>query len=575
MKAITLIIITSILALTSVKAQSLSPVQLDSLYNKFVQYKNPSQESHPGIMSVPVHDKCSFGLISSIKYNYKNFSSSQKKVLDVLLSRPASDTSFVSPHGFFRIHFTKSDFPNYIPDNLRSNIPADQLQKYKELYLDSLGIALDSAYNFEVNYLGYPPPPSDGTAGGDGKYDIYIERISDYGGTYPETPIGGVDSTYTSYMEISNDYSGYYTDGINAARVTVAHEFHHAIQIGNYIYRYDLDGYFYELTSTSMEHFVYPAIHDYYNYLPYYFYHTQNSFTQNGTGEEYALAIWNIFLKDKFGYGIIKKQWELMTRMRAIRAISNSLTDYNTSFGAEFGEFGVWTYFTNYRTVRGKYFENASQYPIVRPRETILFNSSPLNTQGYTEPLTNTFLSIHRPSGNTTEAPDSLCIIITNSDISSGIDSNYSSIYFAYNLYSSNTDGSYLLTDNYFYSFSTNQPALWLIGAILNNEVLVVGQTGVVNSGYVYPSPFNYKNNYSLHIPVKYNTSGFAQLNIYDITMKLVYSASKKISNDNGKQVLFWNALSNNNEKLSSGVYIYVIKSGDNITKGKLVIFNE
>jgi hypothetical protein len=35
-----------------------------------------------------------------------------------------------------------------------------------------------------------------------------------------------------------------------------------------------------------------------------------------------------------------------------------------------------------------------------------------------------------------------------------------------------------------------------------------------------------------------------------------------------------WNALDENSDRLPSGVYIYVIQKGDEITKGKVVIFN-
>lgn len=559
---------------SSINAQKYGKTQLDSLYNRFVEFKSYKGAVHTGIQTAQVHGKCGFGLISEIKFNYRYFTEEQKKVLDVLFQRPSSDTSFVSPNGFFRIHFTKSDFPDYIPDKLRPTIPANQMQKYKEIYLDSLAIALDSAYNFEVNYLGYPPPPPDGTAGGDDKYDIYLDRTSDYGSTYPETQISSIP-TFTSYMEMSDDYSGFPTDGINGARVTAAHEFHHSIQIGDYVDRYDSDAFFYELTSVSMEHFVYPTIHDYYQYLPSYFNNTQNSFTQNGTDQEYALGIWNIFLKDKFGYGIIMKQWELMPRMRAIKAIDNSLIDYYTTFGTEFANFGIWTYFTGYRAVPGKYFIDAAHYPIIKPADNMSFNTPSLNIQGYTEPLTNNFLSITRQYSNSYTSPDSLTVILTNADISKGVDSNYTNVPFSYNLYTTQTAGKTLLTNDYYYGFSTAQPALWLTGAVLNNMVVVSGQTGVRNSDFVFPSPFNYKYNVNLYIPVTYNSTRSAQLYIYNIAMRLVYSGSKIISNIMGRQVLTWNALDNNNDKLSSGVYIYVIKSGDNITKGKLVILNE
>jgi hypothetical protein len=58
--------------------------------------------------------------------------------------------------------------------------------------------------------------------------------------------------------------------------------------------------------------------------------------------------------------------------------------------------------------------------------------------------------------------------------------------------------------------------------------------------------------------------------------MKLVYSSTVSlIKLDNVKPVIMWSGKDNNNQKLSSGVYIYVLKSGNTVKKGKLVIFNE
>ena len=40
----------------------------------------------------------------------------------------------------------------------------------------------------------------------------------------------------------------------------------------------------------------------------------------------------------------------------------------------------------------------------------------------------------------------------------------------------------------------------------------------------------------------------------------------------NGQKVIKWNCRIRKNEKLHSGIYIYIIKSGDNLTKGKIGI---
>ena len=177
-------------------------------------------------------------------------------------------TSVVSSNGFFRVHY---------------DLTGTNALGYD---LNLLLQAIDSVYSFEITYLGYPAPPSDGSAGDDDKYDIYVLNILDYGYTQPEDMVGA--SKWTSFMVIDNDFgTGFYTHGIDAARVTVAHEFHHAIQMGNYApinpsepYR-SSDRFYYELTSTAFEEFVFDEVNDYYAYMPAYFNHPSQSFPQN------------------------------------------------------------------------------------------------------------------------------------------------------------------------------------------------------------------------------------------------------------------------------------------------------
>jgi len=53
-----------------------------------------------------------------------------------------------------------------------------------------------------------------------------------------------------------------------------------------------------------MEEFVFDSVNDYYAYMLDYFRNTEKAFPlQNG----YNLAIWNIYLKDVFGFWHFKK----------------------------------------------------------------------------------------------------------------------------------------------------------------------------------------------------------------------------------------------------------------------------
>ena len=275
-------------------------------------------------------------------------------------------TSIVSPSGFFRIHYDQTGFnrPAYV-----SSLSADQNAA-------EVSEALDSVYRFEVNYLGFLPPPGDNGAGSDDKYDVYIQNQGAglYGYTEPESKVGTVN--WTSFIVIDNDYIGYYSSGIDGMLVTVAHEFHHGIQVGNYSvpdpnspYR-DSDVYFYEITSTSMEEFVYDTVNDYYAYMQSYFQNPQSAMPgQNG----YNLAIWNMYLQQAFGFDILKQQWELIPSTSAILSINNTILNAGSSFPGELNKFGIWTYYTNIRTIPGSYFEEAANYPLIRPTSTLTF----------------------------------------------------------------------------------------------------------------------------------------------------------------------------------------------------------
>lgn len=548
----------------SLNAQQLNQSQLDSVYNLFTRNLGIKTGNHAVIQSAGRQRvKCGFGLSYTVRANFNRFTPAQKIILKTLVDRPVTDTSMVTPGGFFRIHY----------DTAGPTAPVYSL--------DSLAIALDSAYNFEVNYLGYPPPPSDNDAGGDNKYDIYISpTFVGYGTTTPDNEVVPGSNRFTSFMLIQNDYSSFgdtsnfNTDyrgkkGINAARVTVSHEFHHSIQMGNYILRYDQDAFFYELTSTSMEHFVYPNIKDYLFYLPSYFYNTQTSLGSNVSPVEYAMAIWNIYLKDTFGYDIIKKQWELMPEMRALQAIANAFADYNTTFGEQLNKFGVWTYYTNYRTIPNKYFEDAAYYPTVQPVANLLISSSS-PVQLVSKPVSNNFITILNPQNR-----DSVVSIITNADVDNGVNNTDADLPFSFSLYNYPRDGSTRLTDNYFEYFSADRPAFWVTSAVINNRLIDTSFFVLQNINYVFPSPFNYSKSKYIYIPAQPDANGYTELDVYNISMKLVYSTNQLVNYIYGQKVIRWNALDNHNSKLSSGVYIYVTKSGNDIKKGKLVIFNE
>jgi len=564
-----------ILCSTRIIPQELTRQQLDKMFNDFMKIRNVNTTLKTG--SNKEYIKCGFSQANSVRIHFNSFTLEQQQILKPLFARPILQTSIVSPSGFFRIHYdtTGTNAPKfYTTDDLLHYSVSDLIQ----IYVDSVAIAADSSYNFEVNYIGFPAPPPDNGAGGDDKYDIYIANLSGLG-EYGETDFEFVSSNDKgpSFMLLNSDFTGFPTLGIFAARVTVAHEFNHGIQVGSYIYR-DSDAWFHELTSTSMETFVYTSIKDYYNYLSTYFDNPDRSIAENnlGAGDGYDLAIWNIFQRDKFGYGIIKRDWELMPSERAIVAINQAIMEKGSLFSEALNEFGVRVFYTNYRAQyapSGKKFIEGENYPLIS--YTTSLTLPPYNTiNGTCFPTSNNYIKmiIHLPGDI-----DTLASIITNSDYNAASANSDSLLNFQYQVSNISFSGSRDVSGKYYTLLTADKHQFWTDAEILNN---LLADSGVYNNNitdFAFPSPFRYNNpgHVNIYIPADANSSGIAILSIYSISMTLVYSSESIIESPFGHPVIKWTPRNNNNERLSSGIYIFAVKSGDKVKTGKIVIFNE
>jgi hypothetical protein len=551
-------------------AQTLSDEDLDSLFNKFLEVRNPalSPEISGPIKHGEDYEKCGLGLVNYLAFNFERLTDEQQLLLKPLLQRPVTSTSFVTSGGYFRVHY----------DETGPNAPGYDL--------NLLADALDSTYRFEIDFLGYNIPPGDSVVdpgqppdsyGGDNRYDVYIGNIGRiYGYTQYELEVELGSGRFTSYMHIHNSFAGFYSTGINGARVTVAHEFHHAIQGGNYIYPYD-DVYFYEITSTAMEEFVFDDVNDYYDYMKSYFNNPSRPFVRNNVlnGDGYDIAIWNIFLEKTFDNKLIKRQWELMPRMRAISAINNSLVERGTSFKKEFNQFAIWMFYTNYRAIQGKYFEEAANYPLVKPISVVDFTPPYKGVEGWSNATSQNYVLFDEYSGD-----DSLVAIISNGDVQNALGDLNTTFNYSYTLYSDSANGDRYLTPNYSSDFDAENFNWWSVSEILNNLLVREDTTSysplAEANSFAFPNPFVYEKNFNrINIAFNGNSGDIVDFKVYSLSMDLVHSSSALVGPlVNNSLGITWNVPGENSGRLASGVYIYVIKKGDDVVKGKVIIFN-
>jgi hypothetical protein len=560
-----IIIVFLIFFSTKVLPQELSSIQLDSLYNLFTYVKGVStlEDLQQKGANEPEIIKCGLGLVTSVKQNLSYFTPEQQNVLEKLLLRPVSQKSIVSSNGFFRVHY----------DTSGNNAIAYDINLFLQ--------ALDSVYTFEINYLGYPTPPSDGMDGGDDKYDIYIQNSTNtYGYTTPEQNVAS--SRWTSFINIDNDFgSGFYTHGIDAARVTAAHEFHHAIQFGNYApvnlpnaYR-GSDVWFYEITSTSFEEFVFDDVNDYYAYMPHYFLNPSKSIVRFESGvDAYDLGIWNLYLQKNFGFDILKNQWERIPTTSAIKAVALSINSFNSTLKYELNNFGIWCYYTGSRAISGRYFDEASFYPLLTPTATMNFNSSSQSYDLNLYPVSNYFLKINLPGSDGV-----FYTIASNTDWLSVENNNFNMQSGSLSIYHNSTQGEKKLNDNYSVTFSNNDSSRWNNAGILN-DVLIYGGSKTKDNGFsgdtrAFPNPYrlSYIDGITLEFEGDLNPNSEADVNIFSSGLELYFAGKKTIAiADKGINQV---TISKSEAKFSTGVYIYVIKSGKKIWKGKLVVLND
>ena len=295
-----------------------------------------------------------------------------KKLAKQVQRRPTTTNQLVSPSGHFRVHYDTVGHDAVENIDVNANGIPD--------WIDVTMHVLDSTWTLQIETLGYNPPPKDGGNAGD-EYDVYIVdlgRGGAYGFTYPER----FGNTSPSYLELDNDYTNsiyQQTRGTDALRVTIAHEFNHAIQFGYY---QGSDGIWWqESTSTWMEEVAYPEINDYLQYLQSFLGAPHRSlYSGNRFGSDfhiYGSSVFSHFLENQYGRGVNRLIWEELGRQTNARLehFNRVLLQFEAGgFSQAIGEFGVWNYFTGARFQTG-YYPEGHLYPLVPIHDLILDES--------------------------------------------------------------------------------------------------------------------------------------------------------------------------------------------------------
>jgi hypothetical protein len=513
------------------------------------------------------NNKCGFHILA----NYYGTPGDRFGIKGVLQFRPPNETSVVSPSGKFRIHFDTSNVNGNQPflyDSLGQKIPNSTYA-----FVDSVEEICDYVYHVEVDSLGFPPPPSDSGAGGGNEYDIYIQALGT--GQYGYTDfndakplIDRTNPTYNAWTVIRNEYGpgdSIYTQGIPAIKVTIAHEFHHGIQVGNYgLWQNDL--WFYELTSTWMEQVVYPHVKDYYQYLADFFNNVDRPFNQYQTYSfaGYERCVFGIFVQNEYGTSIMKSIWENMAREEPIPAIEDAFTAIGKDPSSMFQLFGETNYFTGYRTALADDF-NIVPYPLSGDYPLVKISSSGDLTQsgGGFSFSNQTALRLTEHYYQIYDFTDTIGLAIVNTNFTAAVNNDTTNFPFSTGISTSgNTSCRQSLTNGYCLFFSVTDHTNW--GFI----PFITGQTFVLKDNIPFPQPFN-PSLQELKIPYSFSDASSVTLSIFSASGALL----RRINSANivGKYFV-WNGKDGAGRTVSSGVYIYVLSDGSKSVVGKIAL---
>ena len=511
--------------------------------------------------------KCGLPIISRAIAAAAAHPRTRTETLARLLERPAMQTSILK--GKFRVHFDTTGY----------NMPAlldpagNRIAGTAFAFVDSIFAILDHVIPVEVGQLHYPEPISDDTLGGGPECDIYVMELgNEYGYTTPDAsvPEGG---RVSSYVTIDNDFVFVRPDknrGIPGLRVTLAHELHHVIQLGNYGY-WDNDLFLYEITSTWMEDVVYPEVNDYYNYLTATWGHFRNPETSFTSSDMimYSRAIWGHYIAKRYGIDVMRETWEQVRAYRPQQAIDQALKNHGVTFADAYAEWSVWNYFTGSRANPATYYTDGADYPLIL-QAPVDFTGSLRDVSGSLDSFGTHYCQVERTT-------DTMTVMIANVDFASTLLTPIPSLPYTLRLRSGQPDPSFKPTpDGLYAKLDVDNAGLWSTWYLVGDSVRPYVDPSSFSSDRPFPCPFHPSGGSLVYVPVA--ATGPTQGGFYIFTssgdlVRRIPDASSMTHLS--RQMFAWDGRTDNGSLAPTGVYVFVLDlSGQRIT-GKIPVIRE
>ncbi|MEW6510704.1 MAG: MXAN_6640 family putative metalloprotease [Bacteroidota bacterium] len=502
--------------------------------------------------------KCGLAITAAAERDRPSLSSAEAEALRVLDTRPLHQTSVLS--NGFRIHF----------DTTGANAPAllnDQHQRIpgtSYAYVDSVASMLAYVAAYESSVLGFLAPPPDDTLGGGPEYDIYIEELGNlYGLTTPDRATAEGETSPT-FIVIDNDFIFVFPDslkGLPGLRVTLAHEYHHAIQIGRYGYRIN-DLWYHEITSVWMEDVVYTGVNDYYSYLRSFdsqFRTPEVPLTSNDY-IMYSRGIWGQYFSKQYGSNAMLLTWQGIGASPPVTAIDNVLHAYfQSNLRAAFAQWCLWNHFTGPRADPVLYYPEGAHFPSMVKLQYDL-TVSPRQISSNVGCLGSRYFVIGAGT-------DTLSVIVVYTG--TGCTLPGPTIPFTLYVARSRLDDAYNgASGGFFIKLSASDPTQWVLW-----DAATKGPVGpTVVEGGSFPNPFRPGAGQVVYFP---SVMTAATVSVYTTDMELVYSGYQSSQTYLGRRVFTWNGASHSGEIAPTGIYVFVLQGGEKTVTGKFALVRQ
>jgi hypothetical protein len=538
-----------------------------------------SLRNDPVLRSIGIPDtgtiKCATPYVLAIRLRWNQLAPQSRIKLSAILQRTPLQTSRLSPSGKFRIHY----------DTTGSNQPAliasgQDIPNSYDAYVDSVGAILDCVWDYEIDTLGYALPLPDGTQGGGPEYDVYIVDLgpgvfgyTDWDQNDPGALVNGGNVRYPTFMTIDKDFLALRTTGMNGLKVTCAHEFHHAIQIGGYGMWTENDFYFNELTSSWMEDVVYTQVNDYYFDVVNYFHGFRDSqgfplsftYYNRSSYAGYERCIFGHFLAKRYGRDIMREIWAGMRTEPFLESARDVFALHGTDWATELSMFTYWNYFTADRADTVRFYPEGKYYPRFAPNFSTNFtsstNTSTISSGAY--PLSSSMFEFHLLAEQ-----DTVTAIVANTDVNAVLAGDGGVRQLEIDL----TKGvlsipSVSLADGYSAGIATTDPKQWRTFYALASTKNDIPKLKLQAS----PNPFRVSEASQLLLPV--NGVGGSKASVYFLSgaLTLQYSGEFGVQNQFGNQFIVVPS-SEIRSRLSTGIYFVVAKIAGNEYTWKVAI---